>query len=260
MYFDDDEEEGMLDFFILDFLFGRRGPRRRGFEFEREIELPRRRKKPIEPEHRPGDGHWTPSDDLYLREDDDKPAVVRYAEKGNVDGIKAQITAVRKLARKAKKSKKKEKLDKNLRLLLNETQRWTEREKGDGDGSDYARAWEWHNLTPLATAAINGQIEVVHLLLETGVADPTLYGCPRQQEFYNAFQAAEIGGCEVIMAMLQAVKPFWNVASYNGMAYSKDRVNCGFSNSCTDLQAMRRALAAAFSGGSPVPMLQYDGL
>jgi len=254
MYFDEVLDEEVLDYFILDFPFGDRGPCGMGFGFDREIELPRRRKKPIEPEHRPGDGHWTPSDDLYVREDDDVPAVVRYAEKGNVDGIKARITAVRKLARKAKKGKKKDKLDKNLRLLLNETQRWSEREKGEG--GDYARAWEWHNLTPLATAALNGQVEVVHLLLETGVADPTLYGCPRQQEFYDAFQAAEIGGCEIVVAMLQAVKPFWNVASYSGMAYSKERVNCGFSNSCTNLQAMRNALAAALSGGSPLPMLQ----
>jgi len=177
----------------------------------------------------------------HVPKDDDVPDIVRYAKTGNIEGVKAQISMVRKKARKAKKEQRNKKLDKGLRFLINSSQRWTE---CDYKMSGFVKTWEWHNLTPLAAAAIQGHSEIVRILLETGVADPTLTGCPTDNEYYDAYQAAEKGSSETVKKMLDAVKPYWNTASYSSMHYSKDRVEKGYNNSCTDIDAMRSALAA----------------
>jgi len=173
---------------------------------------------------------WMMSEAL-VAPDDPKSWIERTAEKGDADGLKAIIRGLKKGSGGAEK----------LRVSINTSQRWTEVDYKMGG---YTKEWEWHNVTPLAAAALKGHSKVVRVLLETGVADPTLSGCPTDNEYYDAFEAAEKGGCEEIKKMLEAVKPFWKEADYRGSRYSAERKKKKFNNSCTDLEGMLAALAA----------------
>lgn len=79
-----------------------------------------------------------------------------------------------------------EKDDTKRRILLNGAKRWTE---VDYKMSGFTNEYEWFDLTPLATAARQGHAEIVEYLLKQG-ADPTLEGCPTDNEYYNASRAA----------------------------------------------------------------------
>lgn len=74
-------------------------------------------------------------------------------------------------------------------VLLNGARRWTE---VDYKMSGFSQEHEWFDLTPLATAAYNGHADIVEYLLKQG-ADPTLQGCPDEDIYYNAYQAADEG-------------------------------------------------------------------
>jgi len=77
--------------------------------------------------------------------------------------------------------------DANRRRVLNASKRWTE---VDFNASGFTKEYEWHGLTPLATAASSGKHEVVEFLLKEG-ADPMLRGCATEDEHYDALGAAK---------------------------------------------------------------------
>ena len=92
-------------------------------------------------------------------------------------------------------------------------------------------------------------------LLLTGIADPTLKGCPEDDIYHDAFTAVDyksFGGTKVSEAnreqcrkLLEAAKPFWEPASYKGPRYSKKRINSKpipFVNKPTDLMKLREAV------------------
>ena len=93
----------------------------------------------------------------------------------------------------------------------------------------------------------------------TGVADPTLEGCPEDNVYKNAFTAVDYkgsGGSKVPEAnreqcrkLLQAAKPFWNEASYAHPRHSKSRIKSNpipFANKPTNLPKLREALQVGF--------------
>ena len=93
----------------------------------------------------------------------------------------------------------------------------------------------------------------------TGVADPTLEGCPEDNVYKNAFTAVDYkgsGGSKVPEAnreqcrkLLQAAKPFWNEASYSHPRHSKSRIKSKpipFANKPTNLPKLREALQVGF--------------
>ena len=105
------------------------------------------------------------------------------------------------------------------------------------------------------TPAQNGHVRVVRYLLLTGIADPTLKGCPEDDIYHDAFTAVDyksFGGSKVSEAnreqcrkLLEAAKPFWEPASYKGPRYSKKRINSKpipFVNKPTDLTKLREAV------------------
>jgi hypothetical protein len=77
--------------------------------------------------------------------------------------------------------------DANKRCVLNASKRWTEVEYKD---SGFAKDYEWHGLTALATAAKAGKPDIVEFLLHEG-ANPTLRGCPSEDQDYDALGAAK---------------------------------------------------------------------
>ena len=105
--------------------------------------------------------------------------------------------------------------------------------------SGFTKEYEWFDITPLAVAASKGRDDIVQYLLEEG-ADPTLSGCPHDDVYWNAFQAARGERC---VALLDAVKPFWKKAVYAGHHYNAN-ARKKFDNKPNDFEGMLRALRA----------------
>jgi hypothetical protein len=185
----------------------------------------------------------------HVKADDPQPDVVEYSARGDLQNIKDLVKDTTSA--------------KERRLVLNASRRWTE---VDFKASGFTKEYEWHDLTPVASAARRGQVEVLRYLLESGEADPTLAGCPAEDMHLDAFQAApkrhppststgsnsakrqKVEGptkcSDTCAELLEAVKPFWDPASYKSSRYSTYRVKEAFPNSCKDVDAMRKAIAA----------------
>eukprot|EP00656_Telonema_subtile_P022442 TRINITY_DN23580_c0_g2_i2.p1 TRINITY_DN23580_c0_g2~~TRINITY_DN23580_c0_g2_i2.p1 ORF type:complete len:297 (-),score=38.64 TRINITY_DN23580_c0_g2_i2:4-894(-) len=138
-----------------------------------------------------------------------------------------------------------------LRQLLNQSRRWTE---VDYKMSGFTKEYEWHDLTPVAAAAMHGHPHVVRYLLLTGIADPTLEGCYSDDEIVSAFKAATVQSYsnngvkaedrDQCQKLLAAAEPFWGKAAYSGPQYSAARAKSGFSNSPSNTEDLKAAIEA----------------
>jgi len=106
---------------------------------------------------------------------DPHSAVFLAAQEGNLDRVRCHIEG-------GARNDTKERLE-----LLNGARRWTE---VDYRMSGFTKEYEWFDLTPVAQAALSGHSSVVMYLLRQG-ADPTLKGCPTENEYYDALAAAK---------------------------------------------------------------------
>ena len=168
-------------------------------------------------------------DTSHVKKDDKVPAVVTAAQKGDLAKVRQLVKA-------------------DIGVL-NATQRWTE---VDFKGSGFTKEWEWHGLTPLATAARAGHPAIVRFLLDVG-ADPTLEGCPEDNVYLDAYKAQAEGlksraqqaaggrattatseQSEQCGRLLSAAAPFWSRASYASSHFSKQRSDSGWSNTPTE--------------------------
>lgn len=151
-------------------------------------------------------------------------------------------------------------IPKNVRILLNWARKWTD---VSPRMSGFLHESPWYDLTALATAARAGRARVVKYLLEQG-ADPSLAGAPEfnlecYQEQFNAWTAPDNGrkhkawfnkngkkddDFDVCDDLLEAAYPFWKKASYCSQRPNTERDESGFPNLPTDLEALRKALAA----------------
>ena len=168
-------------------------------------------------------------DTTHLKKDDKVPKIVKAAGDGDIGAIK-------NLVKEASKNG-----DKEVRLLVNMTQRWTE---VDYKMSGFTKEYEWHGLTALAEAVCIGHFDIAHYLL-TLEADPTLEGCLNDGEYANAFKAVNLCktvDSERIKKLLEAVKPLWKDAEYKSSRYSKDRVAKAFPNQPTDKEGLQKVL------------------
>jgi len=170
-----------------------------------------------------------------VKPDDPEPEIVQAAKRGDMSKLENLVKVVDRRSNPGMK----------MRLLVNQTRRWTEVDNASGS----SKTSEWHGLTALATAALEGRADVVHYLLMV-LADPTLWGCSTKNVHYDAFQAAENcrdskPGKVLVKKLLDAVKPFWNPAEYGKSAqYDETRVTKGFPNIPTDISKMLEALLA----------------
>jgi len=180
-------------------------------------------------------------DTSHVPPDEREPEIVRLAHAGFLTQIKELVDKI--------------KIEKDRRLLFNASKRWTE---VDYKMSGFTKEHEWNALTPLATASRYGHVDIVRYLLEMGIADPTLRGCPSDDVYFDTFTAVEDGLKMVVHSpirehkekkfkqcklLLDAIKPFWKQAEYSGPHYSTNRKTKGFPNCPTDMDGMRRALA-----------------
>ncbi|KAL7548726.1 hypothetical protein ACHAWF_011990 [Thalassiosira exigua] len=121
--------------------------------------------------------------------------------------------------------------------------------------SGFVNEHEWFDITPLATAASKGRHEFVQFLLEQG-ADPTLRGCPYDDVYWNALEAANhmllraerTAGPRRCVDLLKVANLFWEKAAYSGPHYSNNRKL--FSNRPTTGEGLARALTEVPSIGN----------
>ena len=163
-------------------------------------------------------------DTSHVKKDETHSELFKYASAGDLSQVK-QIIEHAKAVSEVEKNK-----------VLNHARRWTE---VDYKMSGFTKEYEWFDITPLAVAASKGHDGIVQYLLEEG-ADPTLTGCPYDDTYWDAFQAARDTRCS---ALLEAVRPFWKRASYAGQHYNAN-ARKKFTNAPTDCEGMLNALGA----------------
>jgi len=187
-------------------------------------------------------------DTSHVRPDEVPPELTRSAKEGDVASARMIVEKAAAVS------------DEKKNAVVNHARRWTE---VDYRMSGFTKEYEWFDLTALATAASKGHHDIVQYLLEQG-ADPTLKGCPWEDDHLNALMAAEkllqkskntAGGSKSAgddglmlrcsqrcVDLLQAAKPFWKDATYSSSQYSNKREK--FTNTPTDLEGLLRAVGS----------------
>jgi hypothetical protein len=123
-------------------------------------------------------------DTSHIQKDDPTPDIVQAAEKGDFNMLVEECF---------EEGENEDSFVRKDPSFLNASRRWTE---VDYKMSGFTKEYEWHGLTALATAALNGHAKIVEFLLQQE-ADPTLEGRPSedpsQDNEYNALSAAIAG-------------------------------------------------------------------
>lgn len=152
-----------------------------------------------------------------------KPEITKAAARGD-------LASVRRIAESAAATSRDDKIK-----AVNRARKWREVSPAYRSEDNPAGAVEWHDVTPLTTAAMRGHDQVVEYLLRQG-ADPTLKGCPRDDielsddgeplvdlpgMHMNAFDAAnklsrKIRCCRRTQDLLSVIKPYWKKSVYSG--------------------------------------------
>ena len=171
-------------------------------------------------------------DTSHVPKDEPRSELTKAAMAGEFAEVKSIVEAAKAVSDEEKNS------------VINHARRWTE---VDYKMSGFTKEYEWFDITPLAYAAVAGFDNIVQYLLEEW-ADPTLSGCPTEDQSSDAFKAASIGaqhgkGGKRCAALLEAVKPFWKEAKYAGVRYNK-KSRQKFANAPTDFEGMLDALGA----------------
>lgn len=181
-------------------------------------------------------------DTSHVPPDEDTPDITKRVEEGNLAAVKNIVEAASTDSEKKK------------HVTINYARRWTE---VDYRMSGFTKEYEWFDLTPLATAALKGHDDIVQYLLEQG-ADPTLEGCPDDNVYMTALQAANklLGSAMATTCsgdkskwnkprrcvdLLSVSELFWKKASYAGSRYSKTN-RLEFSNRPCDVHGLQQAL------------------
>ena len=196
--------------------------------------------------------------------DEEESSFVKAAHKGDVKKLRQLLSQRKKGARPA---------------FLNQARCWTELETFVSVVVGFPEYNKWFDLTALATAAKEMHPDAVYFLLRQG-ADPTLKGCPSEDEILDPLDAAKDGyehalrmihldlgdvfsfhvkdakvladmafetleDARKCRAMIAACLPFWKPAPYADAEFCESRAESGFPNRPTDNAAMLKALEDA---------------
>ena len=173
-------------------------------------------------------GYYYSGNDFYPP-DDPHPALVDSAKRGDIASVKKLISQA--------ESKAKDKSDKTFTQFVNDSRERKEVQEKYG----YDKTWDWYDDTALIASARLGHVEIVKLLLLTGVCDPTLESCPVDDVYENAHEAVTKAkrpyssrnitfsgnSKEVVIEMLEIANKYWEPASYQGASAGNRKV---FSN------------------------------
>ncbi|KAL7525402.1 hypothetical protein ACHAWF_001344 [Thalassiosira exigua] len=176
-------------------------------------------------------------DTSHVPRDEPKCKLTRQIERGDAAAVRRTVQAAAAVS------------DEEKRNVANHARRWTEK---DYKMSGFAKTYEWFDVTPVATAARKGREDIVQFLLEQG-ADPTLEGCPYDDEYWDALKAAnhalrqsqrtgDSAGPRRCVDLINVANLLWGKANYSAARYSKDRRK-SFSNRPTSEKELARALA-----------------
>ena len=206
-------------------------------------------------------GYYYSGNDFYPP-DDPHPALVDFAKRGDIDSVKKLIGQA--------ESKAKDKSDKTFAQFVNDSRVRKEVQEKYG----YDKTWDWYDDTALIASARLGNVEIVKLLLLTGVCDPTLKSCPDEHVYENAYEAVTNAkdqnsnlnvsfngnSKEVVMEMLDIANKYWEPATYQSARGDKRRV---FSNriKCKDeaeLDVFIREITNAASNFKPNTGIDKD--
>jgi len=205
---------------------------------------------------------WWSTNLNYYKPDENDSKLVEEARRGNIAGVRAIID----------KSSKKDKAG-----VVNAARKWTEVVEKMGG---YDKTWDWFGDTALTASARAGHIEVVKYLLYEG-ADPTLEGCPTDDEYEcpmkavtnrlsklerelstieagdyhlfmvkvsdNAKEKIESilktkGNLEVIVDVLNVALKFWKKNPQSSSHYSKQKVKQRLTNKCLSLKNLKQEI------------------
>ena len=173
------------------------------------------------------------SDDESYPPEYPHPDLVAYAKKGD-------ITSMRKLINEAEVNAK-EQSDDSFAKFVNDARVRKDVRLFRGFKCVYEDEFDWYDDTALIASARLGNVEIVKLLLLTGVCDPTLKSCPDEHVYENAYEAVTNAkdqnsnlnvtfngnSKEVVMEMLDIANKYWEPATYQSARGDKRRV---FSN------------------------------
>ena len=173
-------------------------------------------------------GYYYSGNDFYPP-DDPHPALVDFAKRGDIDSVKKLICQA--------ESKAKDKSDKTFAQFVNDSRVRKEVQEKYG----YDKTWDWYDDTALIASSRLGHVEIVKLLLLTGVCDPTLKSCPEDDVYENALEAVRNAKSqystrnvtfngnskEVVVEMLEIANKYWEPASYQSARAGNRKV---FSN------------------------------